>query len=189
MRGLIEKLYSRSKVNWRQLLHDFIQHDSFDYSFLPPDRRFSGEFILPAFNADEEVGSARDIWVCVDTSASISDEQLADVLQEVQDAIRQTELSGAVSFFDGEVTEPESFATVEDFKRSTPKGGGGTNYHVIFQYLQEKLFQELPKAILIFTDGYVWKWPEEAASLNVPVLWLICKDGNTDIPWGQVVAL
>lgn len=43
--------------------------------------------------------------------------------------------------------------------------------------------------ILIFTDGHVWDWPEESASLSVPVIWLICKDGNTDIPWGQVVEL
>lgn len=189
VRTLIEKLYSRTKVNWRQLLHDFIQHDSFDYSFLPPDRRFSGEFFLPAFNVDEEEGSAKDIWVCVDTSTSISDEQLADVLQEVQDATWQAGLSGAVSFFDGDITEPESFTTVEEFKRIIPKGGGGTSYYVIFQYLQENLYQEQPKAILIFTDGHVWDWPDESAALNVPVIWLICKDGNTDIPWGQVVEL
>ena len=186
MRELIESLYGRSKLNWRQLLHDFIQCDTYDYSFLPPDRRFSGDFFLPAFNEDESQGVAKDIWVCIDTSASISDEQLSDMLQEVQDAMRQVGLSGAISFFDGEITEPVAFTTEEEIKKIIPKGGGGTSYHVIFQYLQEKLYQELPKAILVFTDGYVWKWPEEAASLNVPVLWLICKDGNANIPWGRV---
>jgi predicted metal-dependent peptidase len=78
---------------------------------------------------------------------------------------------------------------VEEFKRIVPKGGGGTSYHVIFQYLQENLCLEQLKAILIFTDGHVWDRPAESAALNVPVIWLICKDGNVDVPWGQVVEL
>lgn len=189
LRELMEKLNSRSKVDWRQLLHDFIQHDTCDYSFLPPDRRFFGEFFLPAFNVDEDQGSARDIWVCVDTSTSISDAQLTEALLEIRDAMRQAGLSGAVSFFDGEITDPEPFTTEEEFRKILPKGGGGTSFHVIFRYLRERRSRELPRAILIFTDGFVWQWPEEAAAMGVPVMWLICKGGNTKAPWGQVVEL
>ena len=77
MRKLVEQLQQRSKVNWRQLLHDFIQHTCYDYNFLPPDRRFSdGDFYLPAFNIDEDQGTVNDIWVCVDTSGSITDQEL-----------------------------------------------------------------------------------------------------------------
>lgn len=188
MRALVDELLSRSRVDWRQLLHDFLQYDTFDYTFRPPDRRFSdSDFFLPAFNIDEDDGNARNIWVCVDTSGSISDEQLAEAIGEILDAMRQTGLTGMVSFFDHNITDPEPFTDEAEFRKILPTGGGGTNFHLIFQYLREHLTEELPKAILIFTDGQVWSWPEEEDALGVPVLWLICKDGNTDVPWGQWV--
>ena len=189
LRELVKKLNRRSQADWRQLLHDFLQNDTFDYSFLPPDRRYCGDFFLPAFNLDEDQGSARDIWVCVDTSASISAEQLTAAMLEIQDAMRQSGLSGMISFFDGEITDPIPFTTEEEFRKIPPRGGGGTSFHAIFRYLQEKLARELPRAILIFTDGHVWQWPAEREAMGVPVLWLICKDGNTKVPWGQVAEL
>ena len=189
VRKLIEKLQRRSRLDWKQLLHDFLRHDTYDYTFVPPDRRFSDDFFLPAFHVDREQASAKDIWVCVDTSGSISNQQLSEALYEIQDAMGQVNLGGSISFFDSGITEPEPFDTEEEFKAIIPKGGGGTSYHVIFRYLREHLAEDPPKAILIFTDGYVHKWPEEAAAMDVPVLWLICKDGNTKAPWGQVAEI
>lgn len=185
LRVLAEKLIHRSKVDWRQMLHDFIQHDTYDYSFLPPDRRFSdGDLYLPAYNIDYDQGSVSDIWVCVDASGSISDEQLTKFVLEVCDAMRQAGLTGSVSFFDTNITSPRPFTTEAEFRTAVPVGGGGTSFHVIFRYLKEHLYPDLPRAILIFTDGFVFDWPEETAALGVPVLWLICEDGNTAVPWG-----
>ncbi|MDO5407797.1 MAG: VWA-like domain-containing protein [Eubacteriales bacterium] len=190
IRKIVKDLSRRSNVYWKQLLHDFLQPDEYDYSFLPPDRRFSdGEYYLPAYNLDEEHGSAQDIWVCMDTSASISEQELKEAMLEVQDAMRQAGLKGAVSFFDGDITDPIPFTTEEEFRTITPKGGGGTSYHPIFRLLREQLYPELPKAVLIFTDGYVCSWPKEEAAMEVPVLWLIRKGGNTNVPWGRVVEL
>lgn len=190
VRKVAESLMRRSVVDWKQMLHDFIQHDAYDYSFLPPDRRFSdGEFYLPAYNVDEDQGTVHDIWVCVDTSGSISDQCLYAVMAEIQDAIRQTGMTGAVSFFDMEITPPCPFESEEEFRKIIPKGGGGTSFHVIFQYLQKKMSMELPKAILVFTDGYVWSWPPKEEAMGVPVLWLICQGGNPDVPWGQVAQI
>ena len=64
----------------------------------------------------------------------------------------------------------------------------GTSFHIIFRYLKEKLYPNLPRAILIFTDGCA-RFPDEKEAFNVPVLWLICKGGNADVPWGQVIQL
>lgn len=189
MRKLTDALIRRSEPDWKQLLHDFIQHDTYDYSFLPPDRRFTDrDFFLPAFNINEDHGSVRDIWVCVDASGSVSDGQLREAMMEVQDAMHQTGLTGSISFFDTQITEPEPFETEEEFRKIIPKGGG-TSFHVIFEYLRDHLSAELPRAILVFTDGHVWNWPKEEDALGVPVLWLICRDGNTKAPWGQVAKL
>lgn len=189
-RKLVEKLNSLSRTDWRQLLHDFIQHDTYDYTFLPPDRRFSDrDFFLPAFNVNEDQGSARDLWVCVDTSGSVSDEELNEAMSEVRDAMRQVSLTGAISYFDTDITEPRSFDTEDELEKIIPEGGGGTSFQVIFHYLKEHLSMDLPKAILIFSDGYVCRWPKEEDALGVPVLWLISKGGNTDVPWGTVAEL
>lgn len=188
VRKVVEELNRCSKVHWKQLLHDFIQPDDYDYSFLPPDRRFStSDYYLPAYNPDEDNGSANNIWICMDTSASISDKELREAMSEVQDAMRQAGLKGFISFFDGNITSPIPFTTEEELKSITPIGGGGTSYHPIFRMMKEKLYPELPKALLIFTDGYVSSWPKEEAAMFVPVLWLICKRGNTQVPWGRVV--
>ena len=190
VRNVADILLGRSKVDWKQLLHDFVQHDTFDYSFLPPDRRFSdGDWILPGFEVDPDQGTVHDLWVCVDSSGSITDDTLSDAMREIRDAMRQTGLTGAISFFDTNITVPQTIETEEELCNIIPKGGGGTNFHVIFRYLQEEFSGDLPKAILIFTDGYVLRWPREEAAMGIPVLWLISKGGNTRVPWGKVAQL
>ena len=189
VRTIVQDIARRSGLNWKQLLHDFLQSDTYDYNFLPPDCRYAfSDFYLPAYNMDEEHQTADDIWVCIDTSGSVTGEELTCTMAEILDAMRQAGLKGRISFFDSNITEPEPFEFENDLKNLTAQGGGGTSFHIIFRYLKEKLYPDLPRAILIFTDGYA-RFPEEKAALNVPVLWLICKGGNADVPWGHVIQL
>lgn len=189
VRTIVQDIAHRSGLNWKQLLHDFLQSDTYDYNFLPPDRRYAfSDFYLPAYNMDEEHQTADDIWVCIDTSGSVTGEELTCTMAEILDAMRQAGLKGRISFFDSNITEPEPFEFENDLKNLTAQGGGGTSFHIIFRYLKEKLYPDLPRAILIFTDGYA-RFPEQKAALDVPVLWLICKGGNADVPWGQVIQL
>ena len=189
VRTIVQDIARRSGLNWKQLLHDFLQSDTYDYNFLPPDRRYAfSDFYLPAYNMDEEHQTADDIWICIDTSGSVTGEELTCTMAEILDAMRQAGLKGRISFFDSNITEPEPFEFENDLKNLTAHGGGGTSFHIIFRYLKEKLYPDLPRAILIFTDGYA-RFPGQKAALDVPVLWLICKGGNADVPWGQVIQL
>lgn len=135
IRKIREKLNKRSKVDWKQMLHVFLQYDEYDYSFLPPDRCFSaGDYYLPAYNVDQNRGSAHDIWISMDTSASMTDKELKQAMDEVQDAMRQEGLTESVSFFDGDITKPVSFAIEEEeFMSTIPSGGGQTSYQPIFK--------------------------------------------------------
>lgn len=188
-RKLIERAEYKSKVNWRQLLHDFMHFDIYDYTFLPPDRRFSDQdFFLPAYHVCEETGSIPDVWICVDTSASVCDEDLSDLMAEIRDAMRQTGMTGRISFFDVSVTAPEPFSSEEELRERKPVGGGNTSFYAIFRYLKDHIFPDLPRAILIFTDGYA-ECPPEDAAMGVPVLWLISNGGRTEFPWGTVTEL
>ena len=178
----------KSGLDWPFLLHDFIQihFDANDYSFLPPDRRFAHRgMALPSFVQEEEKKWEK-LWFVVDTSASIRDTELQTLMMEICAAIEQTgRLSGFLSFFDTEVTEPVPFDNPDALKHITPTGGGGTSFQVIFDKLDA--WTELPKAILILTDG-IAPFPSEKAARQIPVLWIII---GTEVKpaWGNWIKI
>lgn len=177
------------KLDWRTILNDFIQEEIVDYSFMPPDRRFNeSPFFLPDFN-DTDI-TAKDILFMIDTSGSMSDKEITDAYSEVRGAIDQFngKLMGWLGFFDAEIVEPQPFENIDEFKIIKPKGGGGTSLHPIFNYIKKHMQDQLPASIIILTDGYVTDFPEEEASMGIPVLWLINNEDVTP-PWGKVARL
>ena len=190
IRRLAAELPDAGRVNWRELLHDFVQTacDDYDYSFNPVDRRYSdSEFLLPAFNETESY-SVEDIWFVVDTSASVEDEALEVVYAELKSAVMQfTSFKAMLSFFDLQVTEPVEFDDVDSLMDIKPVGGGGTDFDSIFEYMADNMDEKLPRAVIILTDGYA-EWPAEEMSQGVPVLWIIV-DSNRICPWGLTVQI
>lgn len=186
-REMLLDLQKPSRISWRELLHDFIQihNDNFDYTFLPPDRRFSSfDIFLPSFcEMPEEY--IENIWFCVDTSGSISNESLNVVYSEIGHALQQVgQLKGMLSFFDTHVTKPIPFDSLEELQNIEAVGGGGTSFHAVFQYLREEI-EEKPKAIIMLTDGYA-DIPDEEETEGVPVLWVLTQP-EVLIPWGVSV--
>lgn len=182
---MIEVVAHKSKISWRQVLHDYIQCDKSDFVFSSPDRRYFGEFILPSFQ-DSICGSKIDnIWYVVDTSGSVQTKEIAKAFGEIKVSIEQVgNVEGYVSFFDCEISEPIPFEKVEDIDSMIPVGGRGTSFKEIFNYLSNYLKDNLPKVIVIITDGYS-DFPEESVTLGVPVIWLINSDVNP--PFGEVI--
>lgn len=175
----------KSVVDWRKLLDDFVQEETTDYSFSPPDRRFADyDFFLPDFNEKEFV--PKDILFMADTSGSIDQEDLGKVFAELRGAIEQFngKIKGKLGFFDAEVTAPIPFSVVGELEKIIPYGGGGTDFTVIFDYIRDNMSQCIPSALVIFTDGY-GPYPSVEATMNIPVLWII---NNNDIepPFGKV---
>ena len=172
-------------IDWRKILDEFLQEEITDYSFTPPDRRYTDlDFFLPDFN--EKDFMTRDILFMADTSASISRDTLSRVYDEISGAIEQFngKLNGKLGFFDCEVIEPVKFESVDDVRKIIPYGGGGTNFDIIFEYIRERAEEFLPAMIIIFTDGLA-TFPEEKVAMNIPVLWLISNEIITP-PWGTV---
>lgn len=176
----------RPRIDWRTMLNDFVQEEICDYSFSPPDRRFSESvFFLPDFN-DTEV-KVENVLFMVDTSASITDEMIRVAYSEIKGAIDQFEgkLSGMLGFFDTSVYGPYAFDGITDVTAIRPKGGGGTSFYSVFEAVQG--MEQIPASIVILTDGYA-HFPAESMAQDIPVLWLI---NNEDIapPWGTVARM
>ncbi len=181
---LVDKL-THPTVNWRLLLNNFVQQDMTDYSFAPPDRRYDGDLFLPDFNVPTD--SVQDLWLVIDTSGSIGDKALAAAYSEIVGAIEQFEgrLRGFLSFFDTKVTTPVAFEEVKDVLAIRPKGGGGTDFHAVFQYYRQHMAEQCEcSGIVIFTDGYA-PFPPQSAAQDVPVFWLLNNEIVTP-PWGIV---
>ena len=190
--GLMERILGKrqkASVDWRKLLQEFLQENVNDYSFTPPDRRFSdSEFFLPDFN--EKESTTREILFMVDTSGSVKDENLAIVYSEICGAIEQFngKICGKLGFFDAAVSKaPCPFETVEDVLQILPYGGGGTDFGAIFRYIREEMSDQLPSCIIIFTDGD-GPFPLESAALGIPVMWLLDNEEVTP-PWGKRVVV
>lgn len=181
------KELKRATINWRTLLNDFISLEVGDYSFTPPDRRLDGPFFMPDFNELVEAeDDSKEILFMVDTSGSMNAEQITQAYSEIYGAIEQfPSLTGYLGFFDYVVYEPVAFSAVDDILDIMPKGGGGTSFFAIFDYVKE--LETKPKAIIILTDGYA-TFPKEHVREGIPVIWII---NNEDItpPWGEVARI
>lgn len=184
---LLERL-RRPQLDWRSILNDFVQEEICDYSFSPPDRRFGDSpFFLPDFNEKDE--KVENILFMVDTSGSMSDSDILAAYTEISGALEQFKgkLSASLGFFDAKVYDPIPFDNVNDLIKIRPIGGGGTNFHVVFDYVKDNLLDDPPKSIIILTDGYA-DFPKEKAAFGIPVLWLI---NNKDVtpPWGKIARI
>lgn len=183
---MLEKL-KKPQTDWRTILNDFIQEEICDYSFSPPDRRFQDSpFFLPDFNEMGKNDNVSDILFFIDTSGSISDNDMTTAFSEIKGAIDQYDgkLKGWLGFFDAAIIEPKPFSSFEEFIVIKPAGGGGTDFQIIFEYVDQHMKDKAPNCIIILTDGYA-PFPKEELANDIPVLWLI---NNQDItpPWGKV---
>lgn len=186
---MLERL-RRPQTDWRSMLNDFIQEEINDYSFLPPDRRFQDNpFFLPDFNENGESDVVEDILFMIDTSGSISDKMMTAAYSEVKGAIDQFngKLCGWLGFFDAAIIEPKPFSNFEEFSMIKPAGGGGTDFQIIFEYVNQHMQENPPASIIILTDGYA-PFPKEEMANGLPVLWLINNE-RVNPPWGRVARI
>ncbi|MDY5983035.1 MAG: VWA-like domain-containing protein [Anaeroplasma sp.] len=181
---LVKEL-KESRVNWRELLNEFIEFEINDYTLLPPDRRYDAEFFMPSFSEMDE--NLEDVLFMVDTSGSMSIEDITLVYSEINGAIQAFDgrLKGLIGFFDAKVYEPISFDSSIDLTKIIPKGGGGTSFHNVFRYVMQ--MENKPKYLIILTDGYA-SFPKEEEKGNIPLLWLLTND-EVKPPYGKVAIM
>lgn len=175
----------RPKANWRDLLRRFVENTArSDYSWFPPNRRYIHQGLyLPSVKSER----LKPVVVAVDTSGSVTEDLLKQFASEVRSILEDCnpELVHVV-YCDWHIQGSEVF-TPEDFPESlAAKGGGGTSFAPVFEWIAEQEIE--PTCLIYLTDLYGW-FPEEEP--DYPVLWADY-DGTRDqdgIPFGERVQI
>ena len=168
------------KLSWNELINEILTYEVCDYTFSPPDRRYQDEYFLPDFN--EYDYKEEEVHCYIDTSGSISKEELTDILSEINGALIQYngKVIFKINFFDTEVYEAGDVASTSELLNLKPKGNGGTSFINVFKHIDK--LEEKPKTVIILTDGYA-DFPKKDYSKEFPVIWLLCSDVTP--PWGK----
>lgn len=168
------------RLPWRMLLAKYmtaIARD--DYTYSRPSRR-EGQAILPSLRSAQV-----DIVVALDTSGSISADEICEFMSEI-DAIKgQVRARITLQACDAHLAEdgPWEFEPWEEFRLPRDfTGGGGTRFTPVFDWARRRDRQ--PDLLVYFTDAE-GEFPEQEPLY--PVLWLV--KGKAKVPWGQRVQL
>ena len=168
VRRMIEEL-TEPKMDWRELLQTHIKSSIVDdFTYQRVNRRsWNMDFILPGMNVMDTI----DVCIAVDVSGSIGDDQIRDFLSEIK-GIMETFMDFKIRIwsFDTDVYSYREFGpeTMEELLSWEPKGGGGTDFMVNWDYMKKNDIE--PERFVMFTDGYPydsWGDPEYCEALFI----------------------
>ena len=183
IREILESL--ESKVNWRDVLRDFVVRSKDDSrSYARMNRRFLAQKIYVPSPSGESLGAILD---ANDVSGSISDKelfQLCSEIQKIHDELHPKRID--VIYFDTECQGHQTFGPEDDIALK-PVGGGGTRFASVFEWVRENedKLEDL-QCIIMLTDMCCNDYGEEP---DVPVLWVSTVKQYNEPPFGRVVVM
>ncbi len=173
--------FLQPQLPWRVLLARYMTASARDdYSYTRPSSRRSGEAIFPSMRSGQV-----EVVVALDTSGSISEEEISEFVSEVNGLKGQMRARVTLLSCDQEIVgEPREFAPWEELVVDTDslRGGRGTSFVPVFEWIDQR--DSRPDLLLYFTDAE-GRFPELESPL--PVVWLV--KGRQPVPWGQRIQL
>jgi predicted metal-dependent peptidase len=171
------------QISWKELLEQQIQSTiKSDYTFARPSRKGWGiDAILPAAKPGETI----DIAIGIDTSGSISGEDLKIFFSEIQGIMDSyTEYKIFVMGWDTAIGGTGTFTSenMEDIKNFDPKGGGGTDPHCVWDYMIENGIE--PKKLIMFTDYCFFGWSPDQVESYCDTVWIIKGNPSAEPEFG-----
>jgi len=179
MQRLVDEVL-QPKVNWRDVLHQFITKARTDQrTYARPSRVFAAQGLYLPSVTGETMG---ELLFAVDCSGSIDQHtlnQFASEIATVKDDCLPVRIH--VVYFDSTVSHYESYAP-EDSLDIKPHGGGGTAFSPVFAYAQEHGIE--PVACVFLTDLHCNDFGDAP---DYPVLWV--SNGADRVKFGEVVMM
>ncbi|MCX7968309.1 MAG: VWA-like domain-containing protein [Armatimonadetes bacterium] len=173
-----------AKVPWQKVLRQFVQQRVVSHWNYPPSRRYQAVALLPKPQR-ERYGI---LGIAIDTSGSITSEQLAQFWKEVL-SIRKDypRLTIRLVTCDAEVTSDEIFPPFVPLPEAKElKGRGGTDFRPAFERFKQP---PVPEAVVYLTDG-MGDYP--TAPPPYPVLWVLGRPEphwREHLPFGSAIVL
>ena len=174
--------FRQGTLHWKELLAQFIT-SCFGGSrrWLPPNRRYVSSGLYLQSRRDHQLNAV----LAVDSSGSTEDDlpRFAGELSNLLNSFGRYELK--VICCDTKIQSTDTFSDSAPFdaKHFSFKGGGGTSFSPVFEYLKKE--QTAPELLIYLTDGY-GDIPEKP---DFPVLWVITPDGRNSVPWGMTAKM
>jgi predicted metal-dependent peptidase len=176
------------QVPWRTLVARFftgLRRD--DYRLMPPNKKHLWRGIyLPAMG----VPGPNHIVAAVDTSGSMSDKDLGEILGELDKLRSVTECRLTLTQCDAKIQKVDEFDawTSTRFDRYRFHGRGGTAFEPVFDWIREQAARAYfqPDALIYLTDGF-GSFPKKPPPY--PVLWIMTEHCRPDVPFGEVIRM
>lgn len=165
-----------SKPSWLSYLSVFLSKKAVETSPRPHRRVLAGIYnhYCPSYRS-----SGLDVVAIVDTSGSVSDEELSLSLGQLYQLVKMyPKCKLTVASADVKVTNVCTIKKASDLYTMTFTGRGGTSY---IEPLNWATFADI---VVYFTDGYCNEFPEKPP---YPLLWvLVGKEVRNSFPYGKV---
>lgn len=186
LQRIIDNYLKKNNLNWKRLLRNLIgagakfNHKS---SWKRPSRRFG--------NTQKGKQSLRtmDIVVGMDTSGSISDEEIRQFLGEIEGIKRCYPCSIWIVQCDSKVTDTKKFARYEKLTYKY-HGGGGTDFRPVFKWMEDN---KLSNAQLVYFTDLYGEFPTQESTKVHKVTWVVppSSRGTYDCkpPFGYVIRI
>jgi len=173
----------RPRLPWQQLLAMFVQQSArTDYSWIRPNRRYLYQNIyLPSLRCDQ----LPELAVAVDTSGSVRPEELSCFGAELSAIVGLNPSCIHLLYADQAVNRYQVIAPWDLPLAFTPKGGGGTDFRPVFEFLEKQAIS--PYCLIFFSDMACRLFPPRAPAY--PVLWVRTGAGGQNPPFGRVLAM
>jgi predicted metal-dependent peptidase len=175
------KELSQAQLDWRTYLWRYLVQTPTDFQGF--DRRFVGRGLY----LDTIAGESVQVFVAVDTSGSIGEQELKLFLSEVQGILgAYPHLKCILYYTDAEAYGPYSLTS--DSSIPQPVGGGGTSFVPFFNKVESIRDFDTQGVCVYLTDGY-GTFPTDIP--NLPVLWVVTPGGLDleQFPFGEAVRL
>lgn len=155
------------KIDWQAQLRRFMHEvmAKTDYTWMKPARKWiaSGMY-LPSLSLGE---SLRSVVIVLDTSGSMSEQDLAEAGTEIRAIVEQYGCTTYILYADTRVANIQIVEEGEDLPSLKAKGGGGTSYVDAINTVNEKQWD--PSCLIYFTDLWCNDYPPQP---SYPVLWV-----------------